>query len=229
MTGLMLLFFKNVEEKNSGDKTEDKEETSNNEVKQGRARKLDEYDPFLDIHFALRKGTMSCTKHSVCNYVSSDNLSPQFRAFTARIDSTIIPKNIHAALECPKWKNAIMEEMKAFEKKKLWRFVLYPRDTKLWDVNGCSLSNTKQREHLTDTRPDQVEEVYMSPPPRFEVQFGQQKIYSDYCTFVWGNLITWRSKKQSVVARNSAEAKYQAMSLGICEELWLQKFLSDLY
>ncbi|TYK30560.1 putative inactive tRNA-specific adenosine deaminase-like protein 3 isoform X6 [Cucumis melo var. makuwa] len=35
-----------------------------------------------------------------------------------------------------------------------------------------------------------------------------------YCTFVWGNLVTWRSKKQSVVARSSAEAEYRAMSFG---------------
>ncbi|KAA0036962.1 Cysteine-rich RLK (RECEPTOR-like protein kinase) 8 [Cucumis melo var. makuwa] len=52
---------------------------------------------------------------------------------------------------------------------------------------------------------------------------------SDYCTFVWGNIVTWRSKKQSVVARSSAEAEYRAMSLGICKEIWLQKVLSDLH
>ena len=34
---------------------------------------------------------------------------------------------------------------------------------------------------------------------------------SSYCTFVWDNLITWRSKKRSVVARSSAEAKYRAL------------------
>lgn len=38
-----------------------------------------------------------------------------------------------------------------------------------------------------------------------------------------GNLVTWKSKKQGVVARCSAEAEYGAMSLGICEEIWLQK------
>ena len=30
---------------------------------------------------------------------------------------------------------------------------------------------------------------------------------SGYCTFVWGNLVTWRSKEQSVVAWSSAEAE----------------------
>ena len=35
-----------------------------------------------------------------------------------------------------------------------------------------------------------------------------------FCTFVWGNLITWRTKKQGVVARSSAEVEYRAMSLG---------------
>ncbi len=29
-----------------------------------------------------------------------------------------------------------------------------------------------------------------------------RKSASGYCTFVWGNLVTWRSKKQSVVAIN---------------------------
>ena len=32
---------------------------------------------------------------------------------------------------------------------------------------------------------------------------------SGYCTFVGGNLVTWRSKKQSVVARSTAEAGIQ--------------------
>ncbi|PKU66556.1 putative mitochondrial protein [Dendrobium catenatum] len=31
---------------------------------------------------------------------------------------------------------------------------------------------------------------------------------SGYCTFLGGNLVTWRSKKQNAVARSSAEAEY---------------------
>ncbi|CAL5395906.1 unnamed protein product [Camellia sinensis] len=51
---------------------------------------------------------------------------------------------------------------------------------------------------------------------------------SGYCSFVWGNAVTWRSKKQSVVARSSAEAEFRAMALGICEGIWLNRMLEEL-
>ena len=51
---------------------------------------------------------------------------------------------------------------------------------------------------------------------------------SGYCTFLGGNLVTWRSKKQSVVARSSAEAEFRAMAHGVCELLWLKIILDDL-
>ena len=43
-----------------------------------------------------------------------------------------------------------------------------------------------------------------------------------------GNLVTWRSKKQSVVARSNAEAEYRAIALGLCELLWLKRLLGEL-
>lgn len=51
---------------------------------------------------------------------------------------------------------------------------------------------------------------------------------SGYCTFVGGNLVTWRSKKQDVVARSSAEAEYRAMAQGVSEILWLRRFMQEL-
>ena len=57
-------------------------------------------DPSLDIPIVLRIGTRSCVKHPICNYVSYESLLAQFKAFTARLDSIMIPKNIHIALEC---------------------------------------------------------------------------------------------------------------------------------
>ncbi|CAL8991809.1 unnamed protein product [Prunus brigantina] len=51
---------------------------------------------------------------------------------------------------------------------------------------------------------------------------------SGYFTFVGGNLVTWRSKKQKVVSRSSAEAEYRGMAQGVCELLWLRRLLRDL-
>jgi len=51
---------------------------------------------------------------------------------------------------------------------------------------------------------------------------------SGYCVFVGGNLVSWRSKKQSVVSRSTAEAEYRAMSLVVSEMLWVKNLLSEL-
>ena len=51
---------------------------------------------------------------------------------------------------------------------------------------------------------------------------------SGYCTFVGGNLVTWRSKKQSVVARNSAKAEFRSLAHGICEAMWIKRLIEDL-
>ena len=40
---------------------------------------------------------------------------------------------------------------------------------------------------------------------------------SGYCSFVGGNLVTWRSKKQNVVDRSSADAEFRDLAHGICE------------
>jgi hypothetical protein len=51
---------------------------------------------------------------------------------------------------------------------------------------------------------------------------------SGYCVFVGDNLVCWRSKKQNVVARSTAEAEFRSMASGLCELLWLRVLLSEL-
>ena len=46
-----------------------------------------------------------------------------------------------------------------------------------------------------------------------------------YFTFVGGNLVTWKSKKQNIVARSSVETEFRGMTLGLCETLWLRLLL----
>ncbi|KAH9673231.1 reverse transcriptase Ty1/copia-type domain-containing protein [Citrus sinensis] len=103
--------------------------------------------------------------------------------------------------------------------------------------------------YLSHTRPDiafavsMVSQFMHSPcEEHFEAQRGIE-VYTDadwagsitdrrstsgYCTFIWGNLVTWRSKKQSVVARSSAEAEFRSMAQGVCEVLWLKRVLEEL-
>ena len=44
---------------------------------------------------------------------------------------------------------------------------------------------------------------------------GDRQSSSRYFTFVGGNLVTWRSKKQNVISLSSAEAEYQGMTIGV--------------
>ncbi|KAM2405008.1 hypothetical protein ACFXTH_032271 [Malus domestica] len=55
-----------------------------------------------------------------------------------------------------------------------------------------------------------------------------RKSTTGYCTFVGGNLVTWKSKKQTVIARSNAEAEYRAMASTACELIWLKGLLCDL-
>ena len=46
--------------------------------------------------------------------------------------------------------------------------------------------------------------------------------------FFLENLISWKSKKQSVVSRSSAESEYRAMTESVCEIIWIHQLLMEL-
>lgn len=41
-----------------------------------------------------------------------------------------------------------------------------------------------------------------------------RKSTNSYYTLVWGNVVTWRSKKQYVVARRTIKAEFRALAQG---------------
>ena len=61
----------------------------------------------------------------------------------------------------------------------------------------------------------------------YAVSIVDRRSTTRYCMFFGGNLVTWRSRKQNVVAGSSAEAEFRAMAQGVCELLWM-KIILDL-
>ena len=49
-----------------------------------------------------------------------------------------------------------------------------------------------------------------------------------YCSFVLGDLVTWKSKKQNVLSRSSAKAELRDTTHGICESIWLKMLLEEM-
>ncbi|CAL2254960.1 unnamed protein product [Prunus armeniaca] len=90
--------------------------------------------------------------------------------------------------------------------------------------------------YLSHTRPDipyavSVISQFMHSPSEGHMNAGSitdRKSTFGYFTFVRGNLVTWRSKKQKVVALSSEEAEFKGMTKGICELIWLKRLLTEL-
>ena len=55
-----------------------------------------------------------------------------------------------------------------------------------------------------------------------------RKSTSGYCVLLGNSPVSWKTKKQSVVARSTAEAEYRAMALACCEVTWLSSLLKDM-
>ena len=59
------------------------------------------------------------------------------------------------------------------------------------------------------------------------MQTGQEtKVIGNHICRV--NLVTWKSKKQKVVALLSAEAEFRGIAKGITKVLWIRKLLGEL-
>ena len=50
-----------------------------------------------------------------------------------------------------------------------------------------------------------------------------------FCFTLGSAMVSWCSKKQTFVALSTTEAEYIAVCMAVCEEVWLQKLLAELF
>lgn len=98
------------------------------------SNQLSTHDSQTDLPIALRKPTRTLNvpsylkdyKHDIANFISYKHCSPSFQSFIASLDFVAIPTNWKEAKEDPKWKDAMLDEMRALEKNKTWELVDLP-------------------------------------------------------------------------------------------------------
>ncbi|GKG11821.1 copia protein, partial [Tanacetum coccineum] len=54
-----------------------------------------------------------------------------------------------------------------------------------------------------------------------------RRLVTGFSVFFGKSLVSWKRKKQTVVARSSAEAEYRALATVTCETMWLLNLLRD--
>ncbi|BFG28235.1 hypothetical protein CerSpe_145090 [Prunus speciosa] len=92
--------------------------------------------PIRDRHPPEKFGFLSSNnvKYPISNYISYHRLSKSHLTFTQQLSSVFVPNKFQEALDDPKWKSAMVEEMKALQKNSTWGMVELPRDKK---IVGC--------------------------------------------------------------------------------------------
>ena len=88
------------------------------------------------------------------------------------------------------------------------------------------LKGTPRRGLLFRKNEERKVEVYVDAD--WAGSITDRRSTSGYCSYVWGNLVTWQSKKQTVVAQSSAKAKLRSTALGIGEVIWIKMLLQEL-
>ncbi|TYK16314.1 putative mitochondrial protein [Cucumis melo var. makuwa] len=234
--------LKNVKEKNSGDETEIKTETSNNEAEQGHTEKLNKYDPSLDLPIALRKECLEWKN------VVMEEMKALEKNNTYEICA--LPKG-HKPMGCKlvftlKYKaDGTLDRHKArlvakgftqtygVDYSETFSPVAKLNIVKVLLSVAAEISQLKQRMGNEFEIKDLGNLKYFigmlgchtaDAPIEFNYKLETLMIKFQLIKEQYPLL-----SKQNVVARSNAETEYRAMSLGICEKIWLQKVLFDFH
>ena len=71
-------------------------------------------------------------------------------------------------------------------------------------------------------------DLLISTDSDFSGSLIDRRSTTGYCIILGGNLVTWKSNKQTVVSKSCAEAEFRALSSRVDEVLWIRGILKDL-
>ncbi|KAL5569471.1 hypothetical protein UlMin_026046 [Ulmus minor] len=100
----------------------------------------------------------------------------------------------------------------------------FPSDSKLQLLAyaEASLPNNNIAE-----QPDPEVQIKVYADADWGTCLDTRRLVSSFCVFLGNSLISWKSKKQHIVSRSSAEAEYRAMANATCEFTWLVSLLKE--
>lgn len=85
----------------------------------------------LDMPIALWKGVRSCVNYCISNQLAYSKLSLQLKEFTTSIDQVEVPKDIQSALQDPKSKPVVLEEMRGLVENDTWAVMELTKNMKV--------------------------------------------------------------------------------------------------
>ena len=88
----------------------------------------------------------------------------------------------------------------------------------LKEVHGCEILYKKQRHTRIECFSD----------ADWTGSKEDRRSTSGYCVFFGGNLISCKSKKQSVVSWSNTELEYRVMAQSVCEIMWIRQLLMEV-
>ncbi|KAK1697777.1 hypothetical protein QYE76_014474 [Lolium multiflorum] len=120
-----------------------------------------------------------------------------------------------------KWQEAMKSEMGSMYDNQVWTLVDLPDSRK-------AVENKWIFKRKTDANGDQELAVTSYTDASWNTDPDDSKSQSGYVFILNGAAVSWRSAKQSVVAKSSTESEYIAASEASSEAIWMKCFITEL-
>ncbi|KAL0440088.1 UNVERIFIED_CONTAM: Retrovirus-related Pol polyprotein from transposon RE2 [Sesamum latifolium] len=162
-----------------------------------------------------------------------------YMSFVASLSILQEPKCYSEAVKCEEWRNAMQTEIEALEHNHTWRLtpllenVPLDASTKLKGLTTPTiflqwlnlLRNSSgiyvaQIKYIMDI----IKDIGLTTGKATGTPFPSGLKLNTDCGDA---VISWKTKKQTVVSRSTAEAEYRSMAATVCELCWITYLLTD--